>query len=236
MGHVGDGEPGARSRRETARLPASSVRRRRSSEVGPWPPGARTVHAAGHNGGVTFLAGRLLVATPSTGGEIFDRAVVLLLHHDEDGAHGLVLNKPIAAEVEAVLPEWQPHVVAPGTIFQGGPVGLDTALGLVRLHDVTAGDDLGIKRLFDGIGVIDLDAPPELIVPHVLAVRVFAGYSGWSAGQLEGEIEAGAWCLVDARPGDAFVPVPEMLWRMVLRRAGGQAAWLSTFPEDPRLN
>ena len=185
---------------------------------------------------MTFLAGRLLVATPSTGGEIFDRSVGLLLHNDDDGAHGLVLNKPIEADVEAVLPAWQPHVVAPGRIFQGGPVGLDTALGLVRLTDEQAGDDLGIKRLFSSIGVIDLDAPPEIVMPHVDSVRVFAGYSGWGAGQLEGEIEAGAWHVVDARPGDPFIPVPEILWRMVLRRAGGKIAWLATFPEDPRHN
>lgn len=185
---------------------------------------------------VTFLAGRLLVATPHVGGEIFDRSVVLLLHHDEQGAHGLVLNKPIEADVDAVLPGWQPHVVAPGRLFQGGPVGLDTALGLVRLTDPSQPDDLGIKRLFAEIGVIDLDAPPELVLPHVETVRVFAGYSGWGPGQLEGELSAGGWIVTEARPGDPFVPVPEMLWRMVLRRQGGETAWLSTYPADPRLN
>ena len=184
----------------------------------------------------TYLAGRLLVAAPGTGGEVFHRSVVLLLHHDEDGAHGLVLNKPIEADVDSVLPAWQAHVVAPGRLFQGGPVGLDTALGLVRLGHEHAGEGLGIQRLFDRIGVVDLDAPPEIVVPHVSAVRVFAGYSGWAAGQLEDELAAGAWFVVDARPGDPFVPVPEIVWSMVLRRAGGTLAWLATYPEDPRLN
>lgn len=180
------------------------------------------------------LAGRLLVATPSTGGDIFRRSVVLLLHHDEDGAHGLVLNKPLGAGVDRVLPGWQDHVSAPGDLFQGGPVGLDTALGLVR---VPAGVDvLGIKLLFGTVGVVDLDAPPELVMPEVSQLRVFAGYSGWSGGQLEGELEAGAWCVVDATPGDAFTPQPDGLWRAVLRRQGGKAAWLATYPEDPHLN
>ncbi|WP_040155842.1 YqgE/AlgH family protein [Mobilicoccus massiliensis] len=187
-------------------------------------------------GDVTYLAGRLLVATPGTGGDIFHRSVVLLLHHDDDGAHGLVLNKPIEADVEAVLPTWQEHVVAPGHLFQGGPVGLDTALGLVRLGHGGAEDDLGIKRLFGEIGVVDLDAPPEIVMPHVSSVRVFAGYSGWGAGQLEGELEAGAWYVVDARPGDPFMPVPEILWRLVLRRSGGKIAWLANYPEDPQMN
>ena len=184
----------------------------------------------------TYLAGRLLVAMPGTGGDVFPRSVVLLLHHDDDGAHGLVLNKPVAAEVDAVLPLWQEHVVAPGQVFQGGPVGLDTALGLVRLRSGGGEPDPGIMPLFGEIGVVDLDAPPEIVMPQVSAIRVFAGYSGWSAGQLEGEIAAGAWLVTDARPGDPFVPAPEIVWRMVLRRTGGSAAWIATYPEDPRLN
>ncbi|MDO5629758.1 MAG: YqgE/AlgH family protein [Mobilicoccus sp.] len=185
---------------------------------------------------MSFLAGRLLVATPLTGGEMFHRSVVLLLHHDDEGAHGLVLNKPIAAGVDAVLPTWQPHVVAPGSLFQGGPVGLDTALGLVRLNDTDAGNELGIRQLFGEIAVIDLDAPPEIVMPHVSAVRVFAGYSGWGAGQLEGELETGSWHVVDARPGDPFMPVAELLWQLVLKREGGTLAWHAFYPEDPRMN
>ena len=62
---------------------------------------------SGDNRGVKSLAGRLLVATPSTGGDVFTRSVVLMLHHSDDGAHGVVLNKPLGVDVTPVLPDWQ---------------------------------------------------------------------------------------------------------------------------------
>ena len=79
----------------------------------------------------TDLSGSLLVATPQIEEGVFARSVVLLLHHDAEGAQGVVLNRPLDARVDAVLPDWQPHVTAPATLFEGGPVGLDSALGLV---------------------------------------------------------------------------------------------------------
>ncbi|GAB97730.1 hypothetical protein KILIM_080_00010 [Kineosphaera limosa NBRC 100340] len=185
------------------------------------------------------LAGRLLVATPRTGGEIFRRSVVLLLHHDEAGAHGLVLNKPIGAPVGRVLPAWQEHVSEPAQLFQGGPVGLDTALGLVRVPGGSHEDHsapLGIRLLFGTVGVIDLDVPPEVVVPAVAGMRVFAGYSGWGAGQLESEIESSGWYVVDPEVGDAFTEDPQTLWAGVLRRQPGPLAWVATYPEDPTHN
>lgn len=96
--------------------------------------GLRT-EATRQNGVVNsaLLTGRLLVATPQTGGDVFRRSVVLLLHHDEEGAQGIVLNRPLEADVRSVLPTWQAHVTPPGRLFQGGPVGLDSALGLVTV-------------------------------------------------------------------------------------------------------
>ena len=70
----------------------------------------------------------------------------------------------------------------------------------------------------------------------VQEVRVFSGYAGWSPGQLEGEVEQGAWWVVDALPGDPFVARPELLWRQVLRRQGPPLALVSTYPDDPALN
>ncbi|WP_226345208.1 YqgE/AlgH family protein [Agilicoccus flavus] len=183
---------------------------------------------------VDSLAGRLLVASPHTGGEIFDRSVVLLLQHSEEGAHGLVLNKPLSAGVERVLPTWEGHLSDPDRLFQGGPVGLDTALGLVSVPGEA--EPIGTKLLFGSVGVVDLDAPPELVVPAVAGLRVFAGYSGWSAGQLEGELRAGGWYVVDPEVGDVFTDAPDRLWRSVLRRQGGSLAWVATYPRDPTLN
>ncbi|MDO5710939.1 MAG: YqgE/AlgH family protein [Micrococcales bacterium] len=190
------------------------------------------------------LAGRLLVAAPRTGGEIFRRSVVLILHHDEAGAHGLVLNKPIPAPVSRVLPVWQEHVSEPAQLFQGGPVGLDTALGLVTVpgesaanrDDPRAREPLGIRLLFGSVGVVDLDTPPEVVVPAVAGMRVFAGYSGWGAGQLEDELADGGWYVVAPEVGDVFTGRPEGLWERVLRRQPGPLAWVATYPEDPTQN
>lgn len=184
---------------------------------------------------VESLAGRLLVATPAIGGEIFRRSVVLLIHHDHDGAHGLVLNKPLSVGVERILPGWQEHVCAPGRLFQGGPVGLDTALGLACVPGVGA-DPMGVHRVVGSLGVVDLDAPPVLIVPEVSDLRIFAGYSGWGAGQLEDEISEGSWYVVPYESRDPFSPNPERLWEEVLRRQPRQLAWVALYPENPSWN
>lgn len=181
-----------------------------------------------------FLTGRLLVATPSTGGEVFRRSVVLMLHHDENGAQGVVLNRPLDAPVGAVLPPWQPHVSPPARLFQGGPVELDSALGLAFVPG--DGEPMGVRRLFRGVGLVDLDAPPVLVVPEVGGLRIFAGYAGWSPGQLEAEIRAGGWYVVDAETADAFTTAPGSLWADVLSRQRGRLSWVARFPDDPSMN
>lgn len=186
-------------------------------------------------GQVRDLDGRLLVASPTLGDERFSRTVVLLLHHDDDGAFGVVLNRPLPVRVDAVLPAWQESVAPPGTLFQGGPVGLDGALGLVTVPE-GAGLHEGVSRLAGPFGVVDLDSDPGAGPLGVTGIRIFAGHSGWSAGQLEREIAGGDWYVLDADPADALTPRPELLWRRVLRRQGGALAIVSTFPPDPSLN
>lgn len=186
------------------------------------------------------LSGRLLVAAPGTGG-IFTRSVVLLLHHDENGAHGLILNKPLEAPVRAVLPDWHDHVTAPPQVFQGGPVGLDTAMGIIGFPGEATGegdgsDPVGISLLFGSLGVVDLDVPPDLVTAGASGLRVFAGYSGWQAGQLEAEIGAGAWYVVESEPRDPFTADHGGLWRQVLSRQAGALALLSTHTPHPERN
>jgi putative transcriptional regulator len=86
------------------------------------------------------------------------------------------------------------------------------------------------------LGLVDLDAPPGLLAAAVTSLRVYAGYAGWSAGQLQAEIDEGAWYVVPAQPADAFCPDPEQLWSAVLRRQGGELAYVATYPDDPGLN
>jgi len=184
---------------------------------------------------IDYATSKLLVATPRTGGEVFRRSVVLVLHHDEDGAQGVVLNRPLAAPVSSVLPPWQDYVTDPATVFQGGPVALDSALGLVTVP----GDDhepMGVRLLFGGIGLVDLDIPPLVVVPEVAGLRIFAGYAGWSGGQLEREIRDGGWYVVESEARDAFTSEPESLWFTVLRRQRGHLAFVASLPEDPTMN
>lgn len=180
------------------------------------------------------LAGRLLVAAPALADPNFERTVILMLSHDDDGALGVVVNRPTDVPITSILPDWQAVVSQPDVVFRGGPVSLDSALGLVILTNED--EPLGVRRVRGRLGVVDLDAPPEVVSPAVAGMRVFAGYAGWSPDQLESEIDEGAWYVVDAETTDAFTSAAEDLWRTVLRRQTGPLSWLATFPADPSLN
>ncbi len=185
--------------------------------------------------GLTGLTGRLLVATPVLEGPTFGRTVVLILNHGDDGAQGIVINRPWDVDVSAVLPAWQPYVTAPTRLFRGGPVAVDSVLAVVAVP----GDEvepIGVRRIMGALGLADLDAPPEMIVGGVAGLRIFAGYAGWSPGQLEGEIGRGAWYVVDAEARDPFTDTPQDLWRDVLRRQRGDLAFVSTYPQTPAHN
>ena len=182
------------------------------------------------------LIGRLLVATPQIEEGVFHRSVILILDHGDNGAQGVVLNRPLEAEVDAILPGWQALATAPDTVFHGGPVQTDSALGLVSVPGEEPDSPMGIRKLFGGLGVVDLDAPPPLIASEVSGLRIFAGYAGWTPGQREGEIRSGSWCVVDADSRDAFTDAPKDLWVQVLRRQRDELAFVSTFPADPTMN
>lgn len=184
--------------------------------------------------------GQLLVATPALTDPNFRRTVILLIEHEAaEGTLGVVLNRASEVPVGNVLPSWADLASEPSMVFHGGPVALDSALCLAAL----SGDEepLGWRSLegspaVERLGLVDLDAPPEVLAAELDALRVFAGYAGWGEGQLESEVREGAWYVVAPEPGDPFVADPEGLWRNVLRRQGGDLALVSTFPEDPSLN
>ncbi|OEU97566.1 hypothetical protein AN217_06435 [Streptomyces qinglanensis] len=353
---------------------------------------------------VSSLTGRLLVATPVLADPNFDRAVVLLLDHDEEGSLGVVLNRPTPVDVSDILEPWAALAGEPGVVFQGGPVSLDAALGVAVVPsgrgdrsdgdpapgadgapsrpagpapdtpragrtredgpatesqdrpggrprepdapgtaestgaeaapaagsgatadtgtagrqptgepgsaereatggpgtggrgttgDRAAGDrgptgdsgaddrgrrqphergpaggtepvgeggtdaeadaehgdagsetdtvldtdgPLGWRRVHGAIGLVDLEAPPELLAAELGSLRIFAGYAGWGPGQLEKELSEGAWYVVESEPGDVSSPAPERLWRSVLRRQRSELALVATYPDDPSLN
>ncbi len=175
---------------------------------------------------------RLLVATPELLDPNFHRSVVLVLEHNDDGALGVVLNRPRLVGGAEVVPQWADRLAFPSRLHSGGPVSEDSVIGLAL---GPAGGIDGLSPLLGQLGVVDLHRSPEDL-PGVEPVRLFAGYSGWSAGQLDAELVAGGWIVVDAIPEDALSTEPEGLWSVVLARQPGLLGHLSGYPDDPSAN
>jgi putative transcriptional regulator len=180
------------------------------------------------------LTGKLLVATPVIGDGAFERSVVLLLEHSDEGAFGLVLNQPTELDVIDPLPQWHALVAHPSVVFVGGPVEQERAIALARADSAIAID--GWSPIVGGIGTLDLTLGPDDVGPGLEEIRVFAGYAGWQSGQLEGEIGVGAWFVVDPWAEDLLCVEPEALWAQVLRRQGGSVAYFALYPPDPSAN
>ncbi|MCW2813732.1 MAG: hypothetical protein JWN84_1187 [Nocardioides sp.] len=176
----------------------------------------------------------LLVATPALLDPNFADTVILLLDISADGALGVVLNRPTALPVAEVLEPWSDVVAEPGVLFQGGPVETDGALAV----GLRRGDDevLGLREVVDRLALLDLDTPVELVSDELDGLRIFAGYAGWGAGQLDQEIEEGSWYVVPGLARDVFRADTTTLWRDVMRRQPGDLAWHSTRPVDVELN
>ncbi len=183
--------------------------------------------------GKQTLRGRLLVATPPLVDPNFDRTVVLMLEHNDEGALGIILNRPSDITLDDVLPEWRVFATPPTVIFTGGPVSPDAVIALGRARPASSS---GWVPIVDDLGTVDLGCDPlDLGVP-LDELRVFVGYAGWGPGQLESELDAHAWFVVDLRRDDPFAPTPERLWRDVLKRQRGHPAMFAQYPDDVTAN
>ena len=180
------------------------------------------------------LKSRLLVATPLLGDPNFDRTVVWMLEHGDEGALGVVLNRPSGMPVAEPLPSWSDLAVEPPVLFVGGPVSPSSVIALARVRGELPTD--AWEPVLGSVGVLDLSADPAPLAPAISALRCFAGYAGWGPGQLELELDEGAWFVVDADPFDAFSDEPGELWRSVLGRQPNELARLAMVPDDPTLN
>lgn len=185
-------------------------------------------------GGEGSLAGHLLVAPPQLTDPNFAGSVVLLLLHHAEGAFGLVLNDPIPGlDPGEVVPRWREALTTP--VLRGGPVQRDAVVALARpRHGTTPAGFRTVVPALGPLGTVDLEDEPD---GDLAVVRLFAGYSGWGPGQLEGELALGGWVVVDAHPDDAFTEDVTGLWGRVLRRHHGAAApEVRTLPDDLSLN
>jgi putative transcriptional regulator len=174
------------------------------------------------------LKGRLLISGAGLFDPNFRHTVVLLAEHDEAGAFGVVLNRPLGITVAEAASELAEIVAAGDQLFSGGPVEPARAMIVAEFEH----HGLVTQPLVGSIGLLAAgEAPPGLV-----RARVFAGHSGWGASQLEAELNAQAWIVEDARPEDIFTSEPNQLWPSILRRKGDAYTMLSMMPFDPTMN
>lgn len=179
------------------------------------------------------LAGKLLIASPGLLDPNFARTVVFLLSHSANGALGVIINRPSEARLENHLPGWAAVVASPSVFFHGGPVERTAAIAVTYEGDPHG---IGDGQFARGYALANLNKGPEALTPPPVLARVFLGYSGWGAGQLDGEVEQGGWFVVESRPADVFNAEPGQSWSRILQRQGAELATLAHFPRDPRAN
>src|SRR3954471_14854204 len=160
--------------------------------------------------------GQLLVAMPALSDPTFAGTVVYVLDHSDSGTLGVVLGRPSQVEIRDVLPGWCDLAVEPGVFHVGGPCETDTALCLAVSPVTDPGAGTPLRRVAGDVYLVDLDSDPAQLTGQITGLRVFAGYAGWSAGQLAGEVVEGAWACVSGRPDDVLGEAsgPD-LWRSV---------------------
>ena len=178
------------------------------------------------------LRGQLLLAHPGLLESNFRRTVVLVVEHGEDGAMGLVLNRPTLVPVVKAAPELEPLVDPLERVHVGGPVAPNDVIVLAEF------DDPGEAALIvtGDLGVLGGDADRAIEAGAVRRARVFAGHAGWAPGQLEGELEADGWIVEPPEPDEDLADESETLWSAVLERKGGRYALLARMPLDPSMN
>jgi putative transcriptional regulator len=178
---------------------------------------------------VESLRGSLLIATPQLLDPNFRRTVVLVADHGEEGAMGVILNRPSGMTVADAAPDLEPLVGGESPIYAGGPVQPTSGVVLAEVPEAD-------EPVFDEIVLVPGLAELADVVDSAGRIRVFAGYAGWGPGQLDAEIERDDWIVEPARPADVFSELSEELWAAVLERKGGQYALVARMPEDPSLN
>ena len=178
------------------------------------------------------LQGHLLVASPTLTDPNFARAVVAIANHDDEGALGIVLNRPSDTEVVEAVPELDGVVDSDELVYVGGPVQPASIVVLAEFEDPSEAAFLVV----DAIGLVSDRTGLERLGEATARRRIYAGYAGWGPGQLEAEIEREDWIVEPARAEDVFSDDAPTLWRSVLDRKGGQFRLLARMPLDPSLN
>lgn len=179
-----------------------------------------------------LVAGNLLIAEPFLADPNFCRSVILLCEHNEEGSVGFVLNRPTQLTIGDLLPNLATKWLNVG---QGGPVQLDTLHMLHRIPSMLGGNEVA-RGVYWGGSYETLEKVVYDDSIHDIDLKLFLGYSGWSAGQLEKEIEEGSWMVVDSTKNILFETDPETMWKSSIRLLGKEYAYLANMPLNPQLN
>lgn len=179
-------------------------------------------------------SGSILISDPFLPDVHFNRTVILLLEHEENGSFGLVLNHKLESSLSEVLENLPAGSALP--LFKGGPVQLDT------LHYIHSAPSIvpGAKEVIPGVlwgGDFDVvKMQVNLGMIHPGNFRFFLGYSGWAGGQLQDEIEEGSWIISHLTPQDIFDQDSQHLWKKCMLHLGGEYALLANAPGNPHWN
>jgi putative transcriptional regulator len=176
--------------------------------------------------------GRLLIASPSIYDPNFRQAVVLLAEHSEEGAMGVVLNRPSDTQVIDAAPQLSVLADPDEPVFVGGPVQPQSLVVLAEFED----PELAALTVLDDIGFVAVGSELEDLAGATRQIRAFAGHAGWGPGQLEAELEREDWIVEPAAREDVFSEAAEGLWNELLQRKGGQFALMARMPFDPSTN
>ena len=180
-----------------------------------------------------FLKGQLLLDSGNLRGSFFQRTVVLICQHDAEGAFGLLLNRATGSKVGEMIVANLPETLKGCPLYLGGPVQ-PSALSFLYtdsfMPEANVLPNLSLGHSLDSLMEIGESFSPTQ------KVKLFAGYAGWSPGQLEDEMKRKAWLTHPASLELVFDTPAEQLWQLVLKRKGWKYRLLSQMPEDPSLN
>lgn len=178
--------------------------------------------------------GDLLISEPYLPDPNFERTVILLCEHDENGSFGFVLNKPSNAILSELVEEAEGF---DSKVYVGGPVQQNTLHFLHKSPAKLNGDKKIVEGVYWGIDFEGLISSINTKVAQPEELKFFIGYSGWSEGQLMDELKAKSWIVYKkATPELVFEMSPEELWKEALSNMGGKYRVISNYPTDPRLN
>ena len=178
------------------------------------------------------LRGKLLIAAPMLVDPNFARSVVLVAAHDENGALGLILNRPLDVALAEISPALEAIAEPGSTLHRGGPVAPESAVVLADFVDPS----LAALTVFGNVGFPSAECDLDDLAANVRRARVFAGHSGWGPGQLDEELLDEGWIVGQLAPDELWQADNTQLWTTALARKGGGYALLARMPEDPSVN